>query len=548
MPRKLLRQSHQTLLSSICTGLLLFTSTPVWAGAEHGHSHGGGEEFSGGDPSRAKPIQLNPKDAVQLGIQVQPVTRKILAFGIPVTGQIEASPDRKVAVTTPVTGTITQLLVKPGDFVNAGQTLAILSSPELVSLQVESQTKRAEAEADLLKAQAALQRSQRNYERQAQIATATIQQAKVSLAFAQERYDKDTALLETGAIPRRQQLESQEKLAMAKADVAKAESKLQVVEAQEQLRNAQSDMQVALSRLQLSNANYEKRLRQLGTSSNPDGTVTIRAPISGIVSDREATVGESGADPGKPLMTIVNNRTVQATANVFEKDIDSMRMGQSVRVTVASLPNRIFNGRVTVVGSVVHGQTRSVPVKAELDNPDGALKPGLFAQMDIVTDRSAAAAIAVPKKAVVNANGKDLVLVQVAGEHPEEGEHKHQEGEHQEGEHPAGASYKPVEVTLGRTAGDLIEVKSGLKDGDRVVTQGTTLLYAQSLRGGGTPAGEADHDEAEKKQAAATSGGMVPWWLIIPGMAAIATGTFYWGRRSKPPAILHDPDYKDTAP
>ncbi|MDX2243083.1 MAG: efflux RND transporter periplasmic adaptor subunit [Leptolyngbyaceae cyanobacterium bins.302] len=542
--RKQLRRMHQGLLSSVCTGLLLFSSTPVLAGP--GHSHGGGEAFSG-STGQAKPIELDPKDAAQIGIKVEPVTVKRLAFGIPTTGQIESAPDRKVAVTTPVTGTVIKFFVKPGDTVEAGEPVAILSSPELAQLRTDAQTKQAEAKADLLKAQAAMQRTQQNYGRQNQIAAAEIQQANVTLAFAQERYEKDTKLLERGAIPRRQLLETQEKLAEAKAALAKAESRLSVLEAQEQLRGAQSDMQVAQSRLQLSNETYSTRLRQLGSSANPDGTVTITAPISGTVADREASLGESAADPGKPLMNIVNDSTVLATANVYEKDLDQIRVGQSVRVTVASLPKQTFTGRVAVVGTAVQGQSRSLPVKAELDNPNGALKPGMFARMEIITDRTTAAALAVPREAVVDANGRSLVFIQEQGDHKEEeGQQKeeHKEEEHKEGEQQGGDHYEPVEVTLGRTAGDLIEVKSGLKTGDRVVTQGTTLLYAQSLRGGKAEEGG---EPGEEKQASAAQAGLpLPWWLVIPGVVAIAAGTFYLGRRSKPPVILRDPDYKDT--
>lgn len=546
---------RQRLVSSLALSLLL-ASHPTIVLAGPGHSHGGGEAFSGGSGS-AKPIELDAQAAAEVGIKVEPVTQRQLAFGIPTTGQIEATPDRKVAVTTPVTGTISQLMVKPGDNVTGGQAVAILYSPELVNLGVEAKTKRAEAEADVRKAQAALRRAQQNYEQQNKIAAADIQQARTNLSFAQERYDKDKVLLERGAIPRRQLLDSETKLSESKASLAKAESRLEVSNALAELKSAQSDVQVAQSRIGLSDTAYRTRLAQLGSSSNPDGTVTIRAPISGTVADREATQGESAADPGKPLMTIVNDSSVLATANVFEKDLDQIRVGQPVRVTVKSLPNRTFNGRVTVVGSMIQGQTRALPVKAELDNPDGALKPGMFAKMDVITDRTYAAALAVPKSAIVDANGKTLVFIQEAGGHQEE-EHNHQEGEkenepgHQEGEShseekgAAGQVYEPVEVTLGRTAGDLVEIKNGVKAGDRVVTQGTTLLYAQSLQGGKAKEGDEHASEGGSEKAAATSqSGMLPWWLMLPLAGAIAVSTFWLGRRSKPPVILRDPGFAD---
>lgn len=513
------RPKRQGIFSSMALSLLLLTnSTVVLAGGDHG-----GSEFSNSG-SGPKPVELDAKAAAEVGIKAETVTQRQLAFGIPTTGQIEATPDRKVAVTTPVTGTISQLMVKPGDSVAAGQAVAILYSPELAGLGVEAKTKRAEAEADVRKAQAGLRRAQQHYEQQNKIAAADIQQAKTSLSFAQERYDKDKVLLERGAIPRRQLLDSETKLSEAKAVLAKAEGRLEVSNSLSELKTAQSDVQVAESRIGLSDAAYRTRLAQLGSSSNPDGTVTIRAPISGTVADREATQGESAADPGKALMTIVNDSSVLAVANVFEKDLDQIRVGQPVRVTVKSLPNRTFNGRVTVVGSMIQGQSRSLPVKAELDNPDGALKPGMFSRMEIITDRTYAAALAVPKSAIVDANGKTLVF------HQEEGN-----------------VYEPVEVTLGRTAGDLVEIKKGVEAGDRVVTQGTTLLYAQSLQGGKAKEGDEHGNEGGGEKAAVSSqGGMLPWWLMLPLVGAIAAGTYWLGRRSKPPVILRDPDFVDS--
>jgi cobalt-zinc-cadmium efflux system membrane fusion protein len=97
--------------------------------------------------------------------------------------------------------------------------------------------------------------------------------------------------------------------------------------------------------------------------------VTVTAPISGTVSDREVTLGQAFEDAGGKLMTIVNDSRVFATANIYEKDLDKVKTGQSAIAKVASLPNRTFSGQIAVIGSVVEGETRVVPVKAELDNP-----------------------------------------------------------------------------------------------------------------------------------------------------------------------------------
>lgn len=88
-----------------------------------------------------------------MGLKVVPVLRQRLALGIKTTGQIETMPNRRVEVTTPITGTVIQLLVQPGEVVKAGQPVAVMSSSDIATLRVESIQKRAEAEADLRKAE-----------------------------------------------------------------------------------------------------------------------------------------------------------------------------------------------------------------------------------------------------------------------------------------------------------------------------------------------------------------------------------------------------------
>jgi membrane fusion protein, heavy metal efflux system len=474
---------------------LIPTAYPARVIAHAGH----GKEFQGGNKStQTGSIKVDPETAKRMDLKVQAVTAQKLMLGIQATGQIANLPDRKVEVTTPLKGKVVQLFVKPGSVVQAGQVVAILSSPELAELRVSAIEKRAEAEVDLSLAQ-------QNYDRQKQLAVVDIAQAKTELKVAQERYDRDLELQGRGAIPRRQLLESETKLAESKAAVTKAESRFQVLEADAQTKRARS-------RLQLSNATYKARLSQLGINydlgTNSDGTIAIKAPIDGTVADREISLGESVEEAGKPLMSIVDNKIVSATANVYEKDLNKVKIGQAVRVKVSGLPNRNFQGKVTVIGAVVDGGTRVVPVTVELDNLNGVLKPGMFAEMEILTERSPEAVVTIPQSAIVEVNGQQIVYVQ------------------------NGNSYQPVNVAIGRTAGDLVEVKDGLFEGDLVVTQRGMQLYAQSLRGGNKT--EESHSESVPETNSAVVSGIaqIPWWAVLPVGGAIAAGAFWLGRRS----------------
>ncbi|QDL11116.1 efflux RND transporter periplasmic adaptor subunit [Brasilonema octagenarum UFV-E1] len=511
-----------TTLHCISGGLLslLLLTIPGQVLAGAGHDHSGADAFNTEAGQTSGKIEIDATTAQRLKLKVEPVKRQQLAVGIKTTGQIETLPSQKAEVTTPISGAkVVELLVEPGAVVKKGQPVAVVTSPDLVTLRVESQEKLAEAEADLQQAQADLQLAQQNYDKYQQIATAEIASAQSQVSFAQEKYDKDKQLADSGALPLRDALESQTKLAEAKAELTKASSRRDVIDAENKLKRAKSTVEVAKKRIRLSSTTYETRLQQLGNSANPKGLVTVTSPISGRVADREVTIGQSFEDAGGKLMTIVNDRQVYATANIYEKDLGKIRRGQRVSLKVASMPNRTFTGRIAVVGSVVEGETRVVPVKAQIDNLGGILKPGMFAQLEVLTDQTSAATLAIPKSAVVEANNKTMVYVQ------------------------NGNAFESTEVTLGQTSGDLVEVKSGLFNGDLVVTQRAPQLYAQSLRGGSKSDSHEDehghdHSKEEQNSSEATvqnkSGVQLPWWSAISVGGAIALTGFILGRRTKP--------------
>ncbi|WGV24997.1 efflux RND transporter periplasmic adaptor subunit [Halotia branconii] len=502
-------------VSGTLLGLILLT-TPAVVLAHAGH----GDEFHQGNQTTntTDSIQVDTQTAQRLGIKVEPVKRQQLAVGIKATGQIETLPSQKVEVTTPISGAkVVELLVEPGANVTKGQPVAVVTSPDLVTLRVESQEKLAQAQADLQQAQADLRLAQQNYQRYQQIAASEIAQAQSQVDFAQEKYDKDKQLADTGALPRRNSLESQTQLAGAKAELTKANSRRDVIEAENQLKRAQAAVDVAKRRIQLSNTTYQTRLQQLGNRGNAKGLVTVTAPITGKVADREVTIGQTFEDAGGKLMTIINDSQVFATANIYEKDLVQVRTGQRVSVKVASVPNRTFTGKITVIGSVIEGETQIIPVKAQINNFGGILKPGMFAELEVLTDQTSAPSLAIPNSAIVDVNDKKQVYVQ------------------------NGNAYQPVEVTLGQTSGDMVAVKTGLFEGDLIVTQRAPQLYAQSLRGGSKP----EQDEARETPAQTTENKTpyLLWLLGVGGVAVTAAlafmaGAFWNGRHNKSQQLL----------
>ena len=170
-----------------------------------------------------------------------------------------------------------------------------------------------------------------------------------------------------------------------------------------------------------------------------------------------------------------------------------------------------------------------VPVQAELNNSNGELKPGMFTELEVLTDRTATAILAIPTSSVVETNIKKLVFVQNKN------------------------VFQSVEVTLGQKSGNLVEVKSGLSEGNLIVTQRAPQLYAQSLRGGSKPKeGEEKEGHSEEKEGhseekeghseekeAKTSGKPLPLWLVGAagggafGVVAFLAGAFWNNRKTR---------------
>ncbi len=559
--------------------------------AHGGHQ---GSEFESEGGANSTNVQIDGTTARQIGVQTVAAKKQSLNVEIAATGQIELLPSKKVEVTAPIKGKVLQLMVQPGARVKAGQILATLSSPELNELRANAIEKRSialaqiqqaqtdrdlarqtyrkiveiataetnQAQSQLTAAQARLTREQQlvkngsvvraaknSYQRQQQIATAEMSAARTELALAQERYQKDLELAKSGALPRRQVLESQSKLAAAQTQLAKATSQSGVAQAETDLRQAETELPLrelrdaekqlaeatgqlakatnqksvveveaqvqksnsavtaAQNQLRLSDANYQGRLAQLGNRANAQGIITITAPIDGTIADREITIGQSVADAGAKLMTITDDRQVLVTANIYERDLGRLKIGQQVSVKVPGAGNKVFSGQISRIGTAVDSQSRVIPVQATLDNRDGLLKAGTFAEIKLATDKVTNPVVVIPASALVEANLEKLVYVK------------------------SGDGYQPTTVTLGKTVGDLVEIKTGLFVDDLVVSQRAPQLYAQSLKS--KPASA--HREVKPTVVDRSPLSQIPSeliWGLLPAVGIIGGGAFLLGRRS----------------
>lgn len=493
---KMLWLLNRSVNASIFLGLVSLTvSTMVLA--HPGHDHGA--EFEAGTAQPVGGIRVDTQTAARVGLVVEPVSKDVLEIGLRTTAQVDPQPDQQVMVNASINGTIAELLVQPGDLVRRGQPLVVVKAPELIDLRVNAQRSFTQATAEVRRAQANLTLAQENYQRQRAIAAAEIQAAQRQVAFAQDRYQRDQELAAAGALARQQVLSSEAELANAQRELTQANSRKAVLEAEAEIKRAQADLDAANVQVQLSTGIYETRLQQLNSPQSRQGLVTVVAPITGRIASRPITLGESVEEAVTPLLQIVNRDRLQVTGNLPEKDSALIQHGQRVRASVNSLPGQFFYGEVVVIGDVVNEQTRMIAVTAQLDNSHDQLKPQMFAELEILTEQTPTPVLSVPRSAVVEIDGRTLVFVQ------------------------NGDAFEPVDVTVGRQAGNRLEITHGLFEGDQVVVQGGLQLYAQSLRGAS--------NTAEALEEEPISRGRMLGWGVIPLGGAIAIGAFILGRR-----------------
>ena len=185
--------------------------------------------------------------------------------------------------------------------------------------------------------------------------------------------------------------------------------------------------------------------------------------------------------PQDTLFDIVDLSHVWVLADVYEADLPLVREGQRGTAQVPYLPGRTWQGTVSYVAPTVEGQTRTVKVRLEVDNPDGALKPEMYADVELLAEQGRG--LVVPESALIPAGERQLVFV-------DQGEGR----------------LEPREVRVGRRVGDRFEVLSGLKEGEPVVVSANFLLDSESslraaLAGLGTAPQEHVHEGAKSAPA-----------------------------------------------
>jgi cobalt-zinc-cadmium efflux system membrane fusion protein len=345
-------------------------------------------------------------------LTIEPVKWMVFDDVSPTAGTIAAADDTTTQVFSPFTGRVTDVFVTVGDTVHQGTPLFSGEGNEYP-----------QAVNDLGSAEESLRAAQ------------------VQLHITEANRRRLLKLLRVDAAARKDVEQSKADLAAAVATV----------------KNDEIAVSLVRSKLRVLAMNAPAGSLKGTPSTAPLPTVTIvRSPIDGVVTLRGVGAGmyvESAANGGSnPLFTISGLQRVFFVANATETEIGRVQPGDPVSVTMLAFPGRVFHARVRYIAPSVDPNTHRIAVRAEVDNPDGALRPGMFGDVRITTGPPSTR-IGVPESAVIFE--ADTARVWLAGPN-----------------HTLALRY----LRFGKTVDGMVEVLDGLHSGDRVVTSGSVFI------------------------------------------------------------------------
>ncbi|PKN16444.1 MAG: efflux RND transporter periplasmic adaptor subunit [Deltaproteobacteria bacterium HGW-Deltaproteobacteria-23] len=330
------------------------------------------------------------------GVVVAVVKKQRLAGIISSTGKVEANADRIAHVSPRISGKVVSVKASLGDSVAAGQVMATLDSVELGE------------------------------------ALGRYHQSKTKLALAQSSMDRIKVLVE--------------KKIAARKDILQAET---------DYKTAQTELHTDEERLSL----YGVSPADLKGDSHKRLLLPVRSPISGIITEKHAIVGEL-SDPSRSLFTVADLSNVWVLVDINEKDLAKVHKGQTATVTVSAFPDLKLRGRITYIADLMNEATRTVKARIEVANPGRKLKPEMFATVELALAADAPPVVSVPEAALQDLDGKKVVFVA-------------------EDETEFGAR----QVQTGRTAGGLVEIVAGLEEGERYAVKGAFILKSELKKG-----------------------------------------------------------------
>lgn len=335
--------------------------------------------------------------AKNAGLEISAIALSDVTITLSCNAEIVYNGNRFARVSSRVTGVVQEVVKDVGDRVTKGETLAFIDSAELAAARAE------------------------------------YLQALGTVNLWDQNHMRTHELVEKGIAGKQEDLEAEAKLAESKIGLSRTLQRLRTL---------------GLS---------ETFISETEKSQDTSPLLAVTAPFDGEIVARSAVIGEL-VDLSKPLFEVADTSKMWAHLAVYEADIAQVRTGQPVIVMVDGIRGESFSGKVTWISTQIDPRTRTLPVRVELDNPDGVLRANMFGRAVIsVHDREPR--LLVPKSAVQWDGCCNIAFV------------RRNE-----------LIYEPRRLRLGPEMGEFFVVETGLTEGETVVTQGSFMLKTEIMK------------------------------------------------------------------
>ena len=404
----------------------------------------------------------------RLELKTEVIQKRPVAVPLHLTGRIEPDVQKEVDISTRMSGRVTDIPVKPGEFVNKGSVVALIDSREISDLQSQL----LEGKAKLRIAELHEERERQIYEEQVRrptqliTARALYNEAKVQKELAESEYKRLSGLYQEKIAATKDYVTAKATLAKAQVNYEECQANLAREEhlyknramlkrdyqlAQAEAERAKNHVKMLTQRLQFLGCD-QTMINKVLSTGQIGGIVRVIAPIGGIVTFRDVAIGEQ-VKPDRLIFTISDMSTMLLRVDLPEVDLGKVKLGDKVKIHIASYPGETFQGTVSYISVLVNQSTRTVAVRARLDNAKGLLKKFMFAEIEL--EGTPETVLACPKDALQEHSDEKIVFVKT----------------------PEGFEERRVKV--GFEGEKFCQILAGLSEGEVVATQGSLMLKTE---------------------------------------------------------------------
>lgn len=395
------------------------------------------------------------------------------SFETSATGVVQANAYAETPVISLVGGVVRGLNAELGQFVQKGQTVVLISSDELAAAQSNYLSKLAESDEARKRYDRAVKLTDIAAESRTELDTATaeVKAAEAEVAEYRSNFERTQKLLAIGAASRQELEQATTKLKTAEAKLVEAKNRLErarrLLSINPQRRAELDNALTQLRKAEAETSAERQKLLVLGLSPQAvervkntrqvSSDLPVASPVSGTVTARMVNNGEI-VSANKELLKVTNLSTVWVIGQVYEKDLGKLRLGSGASVTTDAYPGQVFRGNISYIDPNLDQNTRTAQVRIELPNPDEKFKVGMYVNIAFATIGGSENTVpVVPKEAVQNLNNQQIVFVAT--------------------ENPNMFIVRPIRT--GTETDGLYPVLEGLTVGEKIVTDGSFLLYAE---------------------------------------------------------------------